>query len=227
MEPSDGGVQIHESELISLPVYCCITCGAPSKYGTELTGRIHCYNCKLPNEKALTKYTLCYNCNTRASYGIEPNKPLFCTTHKPEGYVNVQGRLCICGKSCTYGRRGVALSCRDCKQDDYVVVRNSKCKCGNILLYGPRGGDRISCKQCRDPDHVLIGINVCVVCELKRATWGPNESCLLTCRDCKSPGYMTRKTRRPKCEVCKRIAQYGLPGYEKTRCRSCRSDGYV
>ena len=210
-------------------LYYCIKCGDPSKYGTEETGRIHCYNCKLPHEKALTKYTLCYSCDTRATYGIEEDKPLFCSKHKPEGYSLVTRKLCICGKTLGFGKNGVLLSCATCKGYGHSLMRNNpRCKCGNIRLYGPEDGGRTTCKKCKKSDHVLIALNACLVCKQRRATWGLENEPLTRCRKCKLPNYVSKYPKRSKCEVCKRkVARYGLPGETRSRCGGCKESHHT
>jgi hypothetical protein len=200
-----------------LPVYCCLSCGAPSKYGTVSTDRIHCYNRKLlPMRKRL----LSIHFVTIAGYGTEPSEPLYCKVHKPKGYRNVQGRLCKCSKTCSYVRMESHYLVKDVRK---MTMYKFAIQDANLL----EGGARISCKLCREEDHVLIGVNVCMNCQLKRATWGENLSCLLTCSDCKLPGYVRRRPKSPRCEICRKLAKFGLSGQQKTRCRGCKGSEHV
>ena len=136
------------------------------------------------------------NCYGYARYAENyGDKPIYCSKHKPDDYVNVKSVKCLhkgCNKVRNFGKPGTkkTLYCGEHKKAHHVPIGKIICEykdCDTIASFGKEGESAIYCKEHSDPNlHVDVHNNTC---EKKN---------------------------------CKKQAIYGYPGGVTVRCKSHR-----
>lgn len=160
-------------------------------------------------------------CGTKASYGIELKKPLYCSKHKTAEMYLVTTRLCLeCKKYPHYNFPGETkgIYCRThCKENMKVVATHCAAEnCINNAIYNYKNMKRKFCGIHKTENMVEAGKLICNIenC-LIGAIYGLPDGKKIRCKEHMENNMIDLFHKRCIFKGCEFRAYYNLPG-EKT-----------
>lgn len=174
--------------------------------------------------------SFCQECNiTNPCYGFPLGKGTHCLTHRLEGQVNVQKKICEidgCNITAKYNFSNIKkpLRCSSHKDDGMVIIYGKTCDlCGKIPSYGIIKPTR--CLDHKENDMKELTSKKCEKCD-NPALYGPSGTReKIFCKTHASEGM--KLTTGPFCVVCNKMAFYGEKGGRPKFCPEHRQDGTI
>ena len=175
------------------------------------------------------------NCNTRALYGIEWKKPLYCRTHNVKEMNNVINERCkndSCKKIPNYNYENLkALYCKEHKLDGMIDVKNKRCKNENCYIIASFGNELNKALYCNE--HKLEGMEDVKSKRCKfenckrRPTYNYENLKALYCKEHKLEKMIDVNSKRCKFDSCKKGPNYNYENLKPLYCKEHKLDGMI
>jgi len=155
----------------------------------------------------------------------------YCKTHKKEGMVNVNIKLCIdpeCPHHALYGNEdGTKEYCKTHKKEGMVDRVHKKCKTCNkhLALYGPVGEKATYCYEHSADDMVDLIHKKCKKCHIKRPFFNLSKKSPDYCYDCKTDEMVNVSSN--KCEECNAFPNFNFEGMKAKYCDTHKELGMI
>lgn len=188
------------------------------------------------NTKKLSNRCKGPECKKQAGFNYPGVKPLlYCSDHKLDGMVNMNGTMCVTCQASSVYRQGVfgiigerKRYCGDHKSPDMTNVKAKRCtKCKTRQChYAERTGNKPTmCGTCAPREWICVTHAKCH-CGRVEPTFGREEHKPTHCKDCREPDMWDVKNA--KCTICQvNIHRFGPPGGPRSHCFECKTSDMV
>lgn len=164
------------------------------------------------------KGSKCLKCDKQPSFGNIGDQPIYCSTHKEYGMIDLRSKLCEfkgCELNASFGHElKKPLYCDQHKLKDMIDVKHITCEecnlkaCFNFVNNSPK-----FCKKHSSTgmiDVTAIRCDVCTIIPPTMATFGIPGNKATKCAQHKTTGMISNPTKRCIVNNCKEIAIYGI-----------------
>lgn len=174
-------------------------------------------------------------CGKRAHFGNERKKPLYCSTHKDHGMIDVVHNLCLaddCNLLAYFGLKdGPAQYCSTHKSHDMIDVLHKRCLfpgCDKIPSFGVEGGPVQYCSEHRPEGIVDVKHKRCIGqgCDITASFGLPGEKATY-CKFHKLDGMINFKTKKCSIIDCMIVPSFGILGNSPEYCKQHKLEGMI
>ena len=153
------------------------------------------------------------DCITRAIFGYDKNKVIYCKKHKEINMIDVKHKKCKCDKSRpTFGYESdmKAICCKLCKNNDMINVIDKKCLCNKSRpIFGYESDMKaICCKLCKKENMIDV-LNKKCQCNKSQPTFGyESDMKVICCKLCKKNDMINITDKKCLCDKSRPIFGY-------------------
>jgi hypothetical protein len=198
--------------------------------GTKVT-----FKC-VSHHKGQEVYAFCRNntCVTTPLFGLEYNKPFYCSGHKEDNMYDVKHEKCLeCPLRPNFGSvGGKAQYCFQHKKDDMGDITHRKCEditCDTRPTYGHKDHKVRFCEQHKLPGMYNTSAKICEEpnCDIQAIFGNRGEQKYQFCTSHKHEGMIDlahKLCRNPKCDL---HPNFGFEGQKALCCYQHKEEGMI